>query len=307
MKKFKAKKIRKRKNKLKVIVFTFFFFFSYIYAIKYLTNNKLKENILDKSINYINYDLIREVSKKIDESIIKPVNLLNTNVKVIKAETKKTPLVNKDEQVVNEQETIKQTKEYNPLIYIYNTHQSEVYRDYGVYEAALYLSQNLSNKGFDTYFEEQSITTFLQENNLKYYKSYTVSRKYLNEAKTKYQSLNYFFDIHRDALSKEKSTITKDNISYAKIMFVVGGENNSYETNLNNAKKLNDMVENKLPGISRGVIKKEGAGVNGVYNQDFSTNTFLIEIGGNNNTKEEVVRTIDILSDCIREYIKGDL
>lgn len=308
MKKFKARKIRKRNGKLKVIIFTFFFFFSYVFAIKYLTSNKLNENILNKNTNYINYNFIKIVSQKIDENINKPVNLLNTNVKSVKSETKKTVLVTKKEEISNlNNETKEVIKEYNPLIYVYNTHQGEVYSDYGVYEAALYLSDNLSKNGLDTYFEEQSVTTFLQDNNLKYYKSYTVSRKYLDEAKEKYQSLNYFFDIHRDALSKEKSTFLKDNVSYAKIMFVVGGENSSYETNLNNANKLNEIIESKMPGISRGVIKKEGTGVNGVYNQDVSGNVFLIEVGGNKNTKEEVLRTIDVLSDAITEYIRGTL
>ena len=113
------------------------------------------------------------------------------------------------------------------------------------------------------------------------------------------------FDIHRDALSKEKSTININGISYAKIMFVVGKENNNYEQNLANANKLNNIISNKVSGISRGVITKEGKGVNGIYNQDIDSNVFLIEVGGNNNTKDEVLRTIDVLYNSIYEYIKG--
>ena len=52
-------------------------------------------------------------------------------------------------------------------------------------------------------------------------------------------------------------------------------------------------------------MKKQGAGVNGVYNQDFSPNVFLIEIGGTENTKEEVLNSINVLYEAIAEYIRG--
>lgn len=306
MKRFKARKIKKKKSKLKLTIFTFFFFFSYVFAIKYLSGNRLSKSVLENDINYINFDVIKIVSHKIEESINKPVTLLNRNIKVTNSNDKKTTLTTSKKDLINtSNQTFNEVSLYEPTIYIYNTHQSEKYIDYGVYDAASHLSDDLTKKGFITYFEDQSVTAFLQSNNLKYYKSYTVSRKYLDEAKAKYKSLNYFFDIHRDALSKEKSTFIKDNVSYAKIMFVVGAENSSYDVNLNNANKLNNIIEKILPGISRGVIKKQGSGVNGIYNQDVSENVFLIEVGGDKNTKDEVLRTINILSQAINEYIKG--
>ena len=132
-----------------------------------------------------------------------------------------------------------------------------------------------------------------------------MSRKYIDEVKIKYPSINYFFDIHRDALSKDKSTLTVGKKNYAKVMFIVGTDNQNYESNYNNAIKLNKIINNKVPGISRGVIKKGGKGVNGVYNQDVSANLFLIEVGGNNNNKEEVINTINVISDSITEYVRG--
>ena len=67
------------------------------------------------------------------------------------------------------------------------------------------------------------------------------------------------------------------------------------------------MINNKYPGLSRGVIKKQGAGVNGVYNQDISPKSMLIEIGGYENTFEEVMCTVEALSKILYEYIKGDV
>ena len=303
MKMFKSKKVVKRKSrsKLKVILFTFFFFFSYVFAFFHSKEYKYDKNILYKKRNYIEFNLYELLSNKIEEKINKPVNLLNNNVRVTTNNVKQVGKVKNSNIVkVNSEEKI-----YNPMIYVYNTHQSEKYIDYSVSDAALELTRMLNQKGVDTYFEEQSVTAFLQNNNLKYYKSYSVSRKYLEEAKNKYPNLGYFFDIHRDALSKEKSTININGKSYAKILFVVGKENNNYEQNLYNANKLNEIINNKVPGISRGVITKEGNDVNGIYNQDINSNVFLIEVGGNNNTKEEVLKTINILNDSIYEYIKG--
>lgn len=300
VKRFKSRKVKKKKSKFKVILFTFFFFFSYVFIIRYLINNRLDKNILTKDVSYINFDVLKFINNKIDEKINRPVNLLNENVKGANSSSK-VKTTSKSIIIPVSKTEIK--NEYKPEIYIYNTHQGEKYTDFSVYDAARHLSSKLQDKGHNTYFEENSVPVFLQENSLKYYKSYTASKKFLIDAKEKYQSLNYFFDIHRDALSKEKSTFIKDGISYAKIMFVVGLDNKNYEKNLENAERLNKIVEKNMPGISRGILKKQGKGVDGVYNQDVSENVFLIEVGGNYNTKDEVIRTIDILTSAIIEYI----
>ena len=53
-------------------------------------------------------------------------------------------------------------------------------------------------------------------------------------------------------------------------------------------------------------MKKEGANVNGIYNQDFNPNCILIEVGGIDNTIEEVYNTMSALSDVLNKYIKGE-
>ena len=65
------------------------------------------------------------------------------------------------------------------------------------------------------------------------------------------------------------------------------------------------MINSKYNGLSRGIYKKEGKGVNGVYNQDFNKNTILIEVGGEENTIDEVSNTCSILADILEEYIRG--
>lgn len=303
MKEFKAKKINNKKKKLKkirVVIFTFFFFFAYVFMIKYLENNKLKKSVLDEDVNYVNFNVSKLVESKINKVINNPSTLLNDtikNVKQAKVETKKTSVSDKkNENVIKKEE---------PVIYIYNTHQTEEYVDYSVYEAAEKLNDMLNKNSYTSYFEEQSIKVFLEQNDMKYYKSYTASRKYLGEAIIKYPSLTYFFDIHRDSVLKNKSTLSYNDKSYAKVLFVVGTDNPNNQINYENANKLNELIKSKVPNISRGIAKHGGKGYNGVYNQDVSENTFLIEIGGKENTKEEVENTINIIYEAILEYVRG--
>lgn len=303
MKEFKAKKINNKKKKLKklrLVIFTFFFFFAYVFMIKYLENNKLKKSVLDEEVNYVNFNVSKLVESKINKVINNPSTLLNDtikNVKQVEVETKKTSVSDK-----KNENTIKKEE---PVIYIYNTHQMEEYVDYSVYEAAKKLNDMLNKNSYTSYFEEQSVKVFLEQNDMKYYKSYTASRKYLGEAIIKYPSLTYFIDIHRDSVLKNKSTLSYNDKSYAKVLFVVGTDNPNNQINYENANKLNELIKSKVPNISRGIAKHGGKGYNGVYNQDVSENTFLIEIGGKENTKEEVENTINVIYEAILEYIRG--
>ena len=88
--------------------------------------------------------------------------------------------------------------------------------------------------------------------------------------------------------------------------FLIGLENPNYEKNLEFTEKLNNMINNKYPNLSRGIYKKQGKGVNGVYNQDFDPNTILIEVGGEENTIDEVYNTAEVISNILTEYIIGD-
>ena len=301
MKRFKSKKIKKKKKYIKII-FIFFFFFSYIFVFSYIKTKRLKVNVLDKNINYINFNVIGYINNKAKNIINNPVLLLN-----IKSNKNNVVTSKKIQKVLKTSNEISSIKDVKPYIYIYNTHQREEYANYDVKKAATLLSDKLNKIETRSVLEENSMKVFLDNNNLKYSKSYEASRNYINEALINYPDLKYFFDIHRDSVSKDKSTISINTINYAKILFVIGSDNPNYENNLKNANYLNSIIENKLPGISRGVITHGGKGYNGIYNQDLSENVFLIEVGGLYNTKEEVENTINILYESIIEYIEGEI
>ena len=301
MKRFKSKKVKK-KNRLIKIVFIFFFFFSYAFVYKYLETKRLKEKILDENINYINFNITDYGIYKIKRIINNPVKLLNYNIRKVNTTTynKQVKTTTNLKKVSTNDDEIKE-----PIIYLYNTHDTEKYIDYNVHDAAYYLNNKLNDNNIYSIMEDKSMKVFLDENNLKYYGSYKASRSYLTDAFNNNPSLKYFIDIHRDSAKIDKTLITKDNKKYARVLFIVGLDNPTNEKNLTNSKKLNEIINNKVPGISRGVITKQGKGVNGVYNQDFSENVFLIEIGGVDNTKEEVINTLNIVYESLIEYIRG--
>lgn len=204
----------------------------------------------------------------------------------------------------------------NPIIYIYNSHQLENYNSenldiYGitpnVLMASYLLKEKLNNKGLSTIVEDTNMSEFLNLNGWDHSGSYKASRIFVLDKKNKYASLKYFIDIHRDSVSKNVSTINIDGKSYAKILFVVGLEHDNYTSNLKTMEDINKITNKYYPGLSRGIYKKEGAGVNGIYNQDISPNSILIEVGGVGNNIDEVLNTTEALSNILYYYINGDI
>lgn len=203
----------------------------------------------------------------------------------------------------------------NPKVYIYNTHQLENYspKYLEVYQikpnvlmASYLLKEKLNNLGLPAIVEETNLTEFMRVNHWDYAESYKASRVFMVDAKNKYDDLKYFIDLHRDAVKNETSAVTIKGKRYARTLFVVGLENPTYESNLKLAVKLDEMLKAQYPGLSRGVLKKQGKGVNGVYNQDLSPRAILLEVGGIDNNIEEVLNAITAFADIFYQYVMDD-
>lgn len=209
----------------------------------------------------------------------------------------------------NEYYSVKQPENKEPLVYIYNTHQKEEYIGNDitpqptVLTAAYYLKEKLENLNIPTLVEETNIGDILKNNNWNYNESYKASRINLEKIKNKNPSIKIFIDLHRDALPKNLSTVTINNKEYAKILFVIGKEHNNYQKNLEFTTSLNNIIEEKYPTLTKGILQKEGPGVNGIYNQDLKENIILMEVGAQENTIDEVTNTLDIISEIIKEKI----
>ena len=202
-----------------------------------------------------------------------------------------------------------------PIVYLYNSHPTEEYsasnlEPYNITPNVTMvnyiLKENLAKQGIYSFVEEQSVPEILRLHQWNYASSYKATRLLMEDAKEKNPQLVYFIDLHRDSVGKNISTATIQGLTYAKVLFLIGLENENYAPNLAFAEKINQRLESAYPGISRGIYKKEGPGVNGVYNQDFSPRTILIEVGGQANTIDEVFRTTEAISDVLGAIIKEE-
>ncbi len=311
---------KKKKRKISYKLFFFFIFFSIGLMISFHLLLKSNIKIEDKELvqlllnntNHHNKYKYSNILNKIITTITPidyttPASILDTNYKKLiieKKEAKKIINTNKE----NSNNT-------NPIIYIYNTHQTEEYAasnfiEYSVkptVQMANYILEDVFTKNnLNTKVEETKVKDILNTNGWNYAHSYKASRLLLEDAKKNNPSLKYFIDLHRDSISKEKTTIEIDGKNYAKILFIVGLEHEHYQENLDFTTKINNKLNEKYPNLSKGIYKKEGEGVNGIYNQDFSPYTILIEMGGKDNTVDEVLNSSLAFSDCFMEVIKAN-
>ena len=198
----------------------------------------------------------------------------------------------------------------DPIVYIYNTHENESYSNKGyeninvnptVKDVSFLLASLLKERGIPTLVEENSFVEFQRLNNWDYSALYKVSRIYLENTIKKYDNIKLYIDLHRDSIKKSDSTVTLNGKKYAKILFVVGINNPNYLDNYKLSKELNDKIC-LTKNICRGILKKTSANANGIYNQDLDKKIVLLEIGGYQNSIEEVTNTLELIANSLKDY-----
>lgn len=331
MNKMKLKGIKKKKSKLLLFLILTYILFSYTFYYSFKNNKNINnQEFIKFLLNNGNANFTKEyklttivnntVNYLLSIDMTKPITLLNDGV--IGKYTKN----NSNDDSIDDYnvDKLKEMSSYiadpynidldNPLVYIYNSHQLENYSGKGleiygitpnVMMASYLLREKLNSRGLPTIVEDANLTEFITLNNWNYNYSYYASRMFLLDKKNTYSSLKYFIDIHRDSVGKDLTTIKINDEEYAKILFVVGLEHQNYEKNLNVMNSINNISNKLYPGLSKGILKKSGKDVNGIYNQDISENVILIEVGGVDNNINEVLNTVNALSDILYTYIKG--
>ena len=317
MKKFKSKKVKKI-SIFKITFFTLLTLFFFTFFSNTLFNFKLA-NSNQEFIAYMlkdsNHHLLYENKFSIIKTIKRVFNINLSSKGILETVFGKEVEEFEDEKVGNDSEYVydpNPTQVSEPRVYIYNTHQLESYDNTNynditpnVLMVSYLLKEELNKDGIPTIVESSNITEYIKQNNLKYYQSYDASRYYIEKVLENNKNLDLVIDLHRDAIEKNASTVTIDDKEYAKILFVVGMEHQNYESNLLVATSINNIIKEKYPTLTRGIITKSGKNVNGIYNQDLNPNSILIECGGYKNSFSEVVNTINILSEVIKEYLNG--
>ncbi len=305
-----------------IILLTLIIFISFIITVKLLFNRELKTKLSNET--FMNYLILHHLSTENTASSLN--NIFNISLKQPSSILRYSlndlvtfkELHTDIESPGNTSEYIEDPNPSNvskPLVYIYNSHQTESYdakalADYNiepnVLMASYLLREKLMDLGVPTIVETTDINAILTTNNWPYYRSYDATRPLVEQAKKDYPSLKLFIDLHRDSSDYDKTTYVKSTITYAKVLFVVGKEHENYSENLELANTLNDKIKTLNANLSRGIYLKEGPGVNGIYNQDISPNSVLIELGGQYNTIEEASNTINLLAQVINEYLKEE-
>ncbi|QDP41570.1 stage II sporulation protein P [Radiobacillus deserti] len=206
-----------------------------------------------------------------------------------------------------------------PLIYIYHSHNTESFLPElnvenpskaqhdkkNITLVGQRLKQALKDKNIKSIHNTTDVNKLLDERGWSFYRSYEISREKLKDDLDKNKSIKMVLDIHRDVTKKDVTTIKLEGVSYAKVLFVVSGSTSNFEENKDFATKLHNKLQEKYPGISRGVIEKQGKSQS-TYNQDLLDNSVILIIGGVENTLKEENRTADVLAEIIKEVLDSN-
>ena len=300
----KLKRFKRYKKHQYLSLYLFFFLIGIVISAKYIYQ-KLVLN--DSFIKYV-----------IDDSFGNNSNIFNIDFLLnyaLNVELEKDSIVNREDDEIEKLE-INNDDIKDVLVYIYNTHQEEKYTSNykepysltsSVLIASKILREYLKEYGINAIVEEDSISDKLHSLNWKYGYSYKVSRIFMEDTYKKNPSLKFFIDLHRDSSVYDKTTTEIDGVKYARVLFVVGLDHDNYEPNLKLAQNLRKMIDQYNNTLCRGIMKKSGKGVNGIYNQDFNEKTMLIEVGGQYNSISEVNNTLKVLANILATYIKEDI
>lgn len=206
----------------------------------------------------------------------------------------------------NPSEKIDKTK---PVILIYHTHARENYNplnvknqdftydfNIGVCRVGEELKKELESKYGIPVIHDTTVHDVPTRDG-----GYTRSRKTVESYIKKYPSLKLIIDLHRDGSYKSISTAKINNMYYSRVMFVIASGNKKVASSIATVNKLNGKFNELYPGFSRGLYYSSKYSV---YNQDLSSNLVLIEVGSNENSLDESIRTSKLIARVFYEYLK---
>ena len=125
--------------------------------------------------------------------------------------------------------------------------------------------------------------------------SYANSRAVVQQYLAQYPSIKVVLDVHRDAIETENGSrmapvCTVNGQQAAQVMIICGCDNGSsislpnYRQNLRFAAAWERAMEGTFPGLTRPVLFSYR-----FYNQDLTTGSLLIEVGGHGNNLNEAL------------------
>lgn len=146
--------------------------------------------------------------------------------------------------------------------------------------------------------------------NPSYNASYNNSRESVQNYLREYPSIRLVLDLHRDSFEDEAGnqiahSVFSQGTQLAPLMFVVGTDyggltHPNWQENLALALKLQTQLEGLCPGICRNINLRSQR-----FNQDLSAGSMLVEIGASGNSRQEALRTAEVLAQGILSLAYG--
>jgi stage II sporulation protein P len=194
---------------------------------------------------------------------------------------------------------------YQPMVKAVSGKEAVYDEKTNIYHLKDTISKHFSMNGIQTDVLDVDVMKELKLQGKSFPASYNFVRPYLAK-RLQEQSYDLVIDLHRDSAKRDATTLTYNNESYARIAIVIGAEHKNYRWNTAYAESLSAAMNEVVPKISRGVISKSGDNVDGRYNQDLTKEMILIELGGIDNTEQELNRTIAVIGKAIsKSFITG--
>lgn len=181
--------------------------------------------------------------------------------------------------------------------------------------AVSHSKENIMNLGeaFSSHFAMNGITLDvldydnagqMSKNGVPHSRAYKAIRPHVQK-QIQADAYSLVLDVHRDSLGRNRTTLEHADGPYAKVYFVIGEDHRGHEANRQLAERISARMNELVPGISKGIFRKSGHGVDGIYNQDLGPNVLLVEMGGTENTEEELNRTAAIVAKASAEVLAG--
>lgn len=143
-----------------------------------------------------------------------------------------------------------------------------------------------------------------------YNSAYNNSRSAVQRYLADYPSIQLVLDLHRDAVllndgSQFAPTVTVAGEQVARLMLVVGSDGSgmhhpNWEENLATAVKLQVLLEQQAPGITRPTILRAQR-----FNHDLSAGAMIVEIGAAGNTRQQALAAVPYLARAIIALCHG--
>lgn len=273
-------------NRVKILFCLFLLVLSLIYVCDYF-----------KKIDIISF-LLSDDKKSI---VLSSVTSNNVNTKFSSSTNISNKRLIKKEEVNNETNIA-----LDPIVYIYNTHETEEYKSsfYNITPTVKTVSNIMKDEllklNINSIIETKSVQKEVNKRGLDYPETYTVSLEYLKARRGKNPSLKYFFDMHRDSVVGDVARVSINNKKYATIMFLVGTKNQYYKRNLKGIRVMEKYLNKHYKGLLRSTYYQP----NSTFYQDYDSNMFLVELGGPDNTLEEIYNSAVALSKAIKYYVE---